>query len=249
MRSSCISFGGSERSYSNWLRSNRTQNINSSAFIALDFRSEKLLLSLYFYSYWKTIFHVNCWHTLNCKVSTLLCVLSQRKDDRPDIHFYSFLFLLGLLKKLCDSILKSDTIQLTSDVIDEFVALGSMTQRLLSLVTWHNPSAASKIGTSVIDLLKTYALKCHNLPLPKGESSALFLLLTYNDCFRFTFYALLLLRTWYDGQCHGRVNSYNTCFYHLISTVLHCTLYCALHYQYVRALIQYFLRYFTASLF
>ena len=164
---------------------------------------------------------MDCWHSLNCEVSTLLSVLSQRKDDRPDIHFYSLLFLLGLLKKLCDSILKYDTIQLTSDVINEFVALGSLTQRLLSLVTWHNPSAANKIGTSVVDLLNTYALKCHNLPLPEGESSALSLLLTYNDFFRYRFFSLLLLMTWYDGQCHGRFNLYSTCVYHLISTALH----------------------------
>lgn len=67
-----------------------------------------------------------------------------------------------------DGIHKSELLPLTSDVIHEYVALGSMIQRLLSLVIRDNTSAACKIGTAIAQLLRVCALRREDLPLVKA---------------------------------------------------------------------------------
>jgi hypothetical protein len=71
---------------------------------------------------------------------------------------------------LYDGIHKSELLPLTSDIIHEYVVLGSMIQRLLSLVIRDNTSVALKIGTAIAQLLRVCALKRQGLPLTKAPT-------------------------------------------------------------------------------
>ena len=66
---------------------------------------------------------------------------------------------------MCDGIRKNESLPLTGDIIREYVALGSMIQRLLSLVIRDNTSAAFKIGTAIAQLLRVCAVRRQGFPL------------------------------------------------------------------------------------
>lgn len=77
-----------------------------------------------------------------------------------------------------DAISKSESLPLTDDIIHEYVALGSMIQRLLSLAIRDNKSAAFKIGTAIAQLLRVCAVRRQGFPLIKALTGTLLPFLT-----------------------------------------------------------------------